>query len=45
VALWGEMPTVGQLLDTPAIQAPDKTVRNAILTRNAHALSGFPPLC
>jgi len=41
VALWRTMPTVGQLLDTLALWAPDPTVRDAILTTNAQQLYGF----
>jgi 2-pyrone-4,6-dicarboxylate lactonase len=41
VSLWNTMPTVGQLLDTLALWAPDPAVRNAILTTNAHQLYGF----
>jgi predicted TIM-barrel fold metal-dependent hydrolase len=41
VALWGAMPTVGQLLDTLAVWAPDEQTRTAILTKNAHRLYGF----
>jgi hypothetical protein len=35
------MPTVGQLLDTLAVWAPDEHTRTAILTKNAHRLYGF----
>ncbi|PLZ03746.1 GntR family transcriptional regulator [Burkholderia sp. WAC0059] len=41
VALWRTMPTVGQLLDTLALWAPDPAVRDAILTTNAQQLYGF----
>ena len=41
VALWDVMPTVGQLLDTLAVWAPDEQTRTAILTKNAHRLYGF----
>jgi 2-pyrone-4,6-dicarboxylate lactonase len=41
VALWGAMPTVGQLLDTLAVWAPDEQTRTAILATNAHRLYGL----
>ncbi|WP_246642062.1 amidohydrolase family protein [Paraburkholderia edwinii] len=43
VAQWNTMPTVSQLLDTLALWVPDATLRNQILTTNAHTLYGFRP--
>jgi 2-pyrone-4,6-dicarboxylate lactonase len=43
VAQWHTMPTVSQLLDTFALWVPDATLRNQILTTNAHTLYGFRP--
>ncbi|APR38876.1 amidohydrolase family protein [Paraburkholderia sp. SOS3] len=43
VAQWNTMPTVSQLLDTLALWVPDATLREQILTTNAHSLYGFRP--
>jgi 2-pyrone-4,6-dicarboxylate lactonase len=41
VATWTTMPTVGKVLDTLALWAPEPAIRDAILTTNAHRLYGF----
>jgi 2-pyrone-4,6-dicarboxylate lactonase len=41
VGFWGAMPNVGALLDLLADWVPDQSVREAILTTNAHRLYGF----
>jgi predicted TIM-barrel fold metal-dependent hydrolase len=41
VGFWGTMPNVGTLIDLLADWVPDTTLRDNILTTNAHRLYGF----